>query len=86
MSESKRLAHAIWECKCHIVWCRKYRFRIFRGVIKKSVEEILQHLCGWKNLEIPELKNRYWGRHFWVKGYCVSSVGLDEEKIPKYVK
>ena len=28
-----------------------------------------------------ELKKRYWGRHFWVKGYCVSIVGLDEERI-----
>jgi putative transposase len=33
-----------------------------------------------------ELKKRYWGSHFWAKGYCVSTVGLDEEKIRKYVK
>jgi putative transposase len=32
------------------------------------------------------LKNRYWGRHFWAKGYCVSTVGLDEEQIRKYVR
>jgi len=28
----------------------------------------------------------YWGNHFWSRGYCVSTVGLDEEKIIKYVK
>ena len=28
----------------------------------------------------------YWGNHFWAKGYCVDTVGLDEEKIRKYVK
>ena len=28
----------------------------------------------------------YWGNHFWSKGYCVDTVGLDEEKIRKYVK
>lgn len=33
-----------------------------------------------------ELKKLYWGRHFWAKGYCVSTVGLDEEQIRKYVK
>jgi putative transposase len=33
-----------------------------------------------------ELKRRYWGRHFWAKGYCVSTVGLDEEQIKKYVR
>ncbi len=33
-----------------------------------------------------ELKRRYWGRDFWAKGYCVSTVGLDEEQIRKYVR
>ena len=28
-----------------------------------------------------ELKKGYWGRHFWAKGYCVSTVGLDEQTI-----
>src|SRR3712207_128979 len=23
---------------------------------------------------------QYWGRHLWARGYCVSTVGLDEEK------
>jgi putative transposase len=29
---------------------------------------------------------RYWGRHLWSRGYCVSTIGLDEDKIRKYVK
>jgi putative transposase len=33
-----------------------------------------------------KLGRRYWGRHFWSRGYCVSTVGLDEERIRKYVK
>ncbi len=32
-----------------------------------------------------DLKKRYWGRHFWAKWYCVSTIGLDEERIRKYV-
>ena len=28
----------------------------------------------------------YWGNHFWSQGYCVSTTGLDENKIRKYVK
>ena len=37
--------------------------------------------------EFPELKVKpYWGNHFWAKGYCVDTVGLDLEKIRKYVK
>jgi putative transposase len=26
------------------------------------------------------------GNHFWAKGYCVDTVGLDSEMIKKYVK
>ena len=35
----------------------------------------------------PKLKKKpYWGNHFWARGYFVSTVGLDEEMIKKYVK
>jgi putative transposase len=34
-----------------------------------------------------KLKERpYWGNHFWARGYCVDTVGLDEEMIRKYIK
>jgi len=28
----------------------------------------------------------YWGNHFWARGYCVDTVGLDSEMVRKYVK
>jgi putative transposase len=28
----------------------------------------------------------YWGNHFWSKGYCVDTVGLNSEMIRNYVK
>ena len=31
-------------------------------------------------------KKPYWGNHFWAKGYCVDTVGLDAEMIRKYVR
>ena len=35
----------------------------------------------------PDLKTRpYWGNHFWANGYCVDTVGLDEEMIRTYVR
>ena len=37
--------------------------------------------------KFPRLKDRpYWGNHFWARGYCVDTIGLDLEKIQKYVK
>ena len=35
---------------------------------------------------MKSLGKRYWGRHFWSRGYCISTVGLDEDKIRKYVR
>ena len=35
----------------------------------------------------PAMKQKpYWGNHFWSRGYCVTTVGLDENKIRRYVK
>ena len=31
-------------------------------------------------------KKPYWGNHFWAKGYCVDTVGINPEMIRKYVK
>ena len=36
----------------------------------------------FKNLK----KKPYWGNHFWSRGYCVDTVGLDSEMIRKYVQ
>ena len=36
---------------------------------------------------IPGLKKKpYWGNHFWSRGYCVTTIVMDEEKIRRYVK
>ena len=31
-------------------------------------------------------KKTYWGNHCWLRGYCFDTVGLDAEKIHKYLK
>jgi putative transposase len=36
--------------------------------------------------EYPHLKKRYWGRHFWARGYFCSTVGqMTEEMIKDYL-
>ena len=52
MNRFKKLAHVVWDCKYHIVWCPKYRFRILKGDIAKSVREIIRQLCEWRQIEI----------------------------------
>jgi putative transposase len=35
----------------------------------------------------PGLKKKpYWGNHFWARGYFVSTIGLNEDVIRRYVK
>ena len=128
MSRFRKLTHTIYECKYHIVFCPKYRFRVLKDEVAEFVKHQLYYLCKQKDmLEILELNiqhdhvhmvisippkyavssimgflkgkltiqlfrhyeemgKRYWGRHFWSRGFCVSTVGLNEEQIRKYVK
>ena len=124
----KRLSHTIYECKYHVVFCPKYRQRIFDEAIAEYTQQQIYELCRQKaQIEVLELNiqpdhihlvvsvapkysisefmgylkgklalrlfhqyeqlgKRYWGRHLWTRGYCVSTIGLDEDKIRKYVK
>jgi putative transposase len=128
MSRFNKLTHTIFECKYHVVFCPKYRFKIFKDEIVEYARKEIYQLCKQKELiEVLELNiqqdhihlvvsippkysvssimgylkgkltlklfdryeklgKRYWGRHLWSRGYCVSTIGLNEEQIRKYVK
>lgn len=37
--------------------------------------------------EFPKLRKRYWGRHFWARGYfCVTSGQVTDEMIKNYLE
>ena len=124
----KKLAHSLYECKYHIVFCPKYRYKILEEKVASYVRQQIYRLSNQKaGLEVielnvqpdhvhliisippkyevskvvgflkgklalklfdkfPQLRKKYWGQHVWLRGYCVSTVGLDEERIRKYVK
>ena len=128
MSRFKKLSHTIYECKYHVVFCPKYRYKVLHGDVSEYCKQQIYNLCSQKDLlEILELNiqedhvhlvlsippkysvssvlgylkgklalrmfhhyerlgKRYWGRHLWSRGYCVSTLGLDEDEIRKYVK
>jgi putative transposase len=53
--------------------------------------EIMRRIKGRSSMKLfqsfPDLKNRYWGRHFWARGYfCVTSGDLTEEMITEYLE
>ena len=124
----KKLSHSIYECKYHVVFCPKYRYKILDEKVALYVKQEIYRLCNQKQgIEVielnvqpdhvhlilsippkyavskvvgflkgklalklfdrfPNLRKRYWGQHVWSRGYCVSTIGLDEERIRKYVK
>ena len=58
---------------------------------KLSISDYLGRLKGQIAMKLfrryRELRKKpYWGNHFWAKGYCVDTVGLDPEMIHKYVR
>ncbi len=127
MSRFQKLSHTVWECKYHIVWCPKYRFRVMQYKVRYYVRDVMRELCRRHKVEILEgnvqtdhihlvlsispnycvsrvlgnlkgkssiqifrkfvgLRKKYYGQHYWSRGYAVTTVGMDEETIRKYVR
>jgi len=58
---------------------------------KVSISQLMGRLKGQTSMRLFRQfrylkKKPYWGNHFWAKGYCVDTVGLDADKIRKYVR
>jgi putative transposase len=57
---------------------------------KYSVSGVVGYIKGKLAIRLfvkyETIGKRYWGRHLWSRGYCVSTVGLNEAEIRKYVK
>ena len=56
-----------------------------------AASEIMRRIKGRSSAKLfesfPDLKRRYWGRHFWARGYfCVTSGELTEEMIKEYLE
>ena len=70
-------------CSDHIHMCVKIPTKI-------SVSSFMGYLKGKSSLIIfdkhANLKYKYGNRHFWAKGYYVSTVGLNKATIQKYIR
>ena len=58
---------------------------------KVSVSTLMGTLKGKLAIKLfktyPHMKQKpYWGNHFWARGYFVSTVGIDEDMIKRYVR
>jgi Transposase IS200 like len=75
---------------CEVIFAQTLSCLILSIPSKYSVSEAVGFLKGKSAIKIfdihHELKKRYRDRHFWAKGYCVSTIGLDEDQIRCYVR
>ena len=66
----KKLAHSLYECKYHIVFCPKYRFKILKDDVSKYVTQQIYRLCSQKDgVEVPTVSVRLG----WMKTVSVST-------------
>lgn len=77
--KANSLSHTKWMCKYHIVFTPKLSVSSFMGYLKgKSALMIFDKHAN--------LKYKFGNRHFWAEGYYVSTVGLNEATIKKYIQ
>ena len=123
----RRQSHTVYDCRYHIVFVTKYRFKIIDKEIEIALKWIIKEVCDWKETEIiegavreehihlylqippkysisdvikwikgksaerllrkfPKLSKQYWGRHLWARGYFVSTVGITDDIIRRYIQ
>lgn len=70
--------------------CSDHIHMLLRIPPKMSVSSFMGYLKGKSSLMIfdkhANLKYKYGNRHFWAKGYFVSTVGLNKATIKKYIQ
>ena len=125
--EYRKLSHVTYDCRYHVVWITKYRFKVIDDEIRMALKWSIKHTCDWKGIDIikgavgeehihlyldilpkysisdvmkwikgkssekllksfERLSKQYWGRHFWARGYFVSTVGITDEIIKQYIE
>jgi putative transposase len=57
----------------------------------RAVSDVMRRIKGRTSrkiqMEFLELKQKYWGRHFWARGYfCTTSGAVNDETILQYIE
>ena len=52
MGDYKRGSHAVWDCKYHMVWTTKYRYKVLVGELALRCRELLREIALSKEMYI----------------------------------
>ena len=50
----KKQSHATYDCRYHVVWVTKYRFKIIDKEVEVALKWKIKEVCDWKGIEILE--------------------------------
>ena len=97
--DNQSITHTRWNCTYHIVFIPKFRRKVCIDHVhmyiaippKLCVSEFMSYLKGKSTLMLfdrhPEYRSKWGDRHFWARGYYVSTVGnVNEETVRKYIQ
>jgi putative transposase len=52
MAEYRHSAHATYDCKYHVIWITKYRYKILRGRIAERARDLIRQVCHAREVVI----------------------------------
>src|SRR6266702_2803050 len=87
-------SHSVFLCDYHLVWPTKYRRAVLNEGVLAYLRETIKGLADFhpdlivKEIKkFPHMKKVYWGtQSIWSAGYFVSTVGVNEAIIRKYIQ
>src|ERR1700719_4626946 len=81
-----------WGYRSSRAFCPKEHVHMFVEIPPHiAVSDFVRRVKGRSShrvqMKFPELRKRYWGRHFWARGYfCTTSGNITDEAILQYLK
>ena len=52
MQDYKRGSHTVWDCKYHLVWTTKYRYKVLGGDVGLRCRELLREIARAREMQI----------------------------------
>ncbi len=96
-----KLEHCTYCCQYHVVWTPRYRGKVMADTyIKLELKRIFKFIAKWKGIKILEWHigdehihlylvippKKFPKGSLWARGYFVSTIGINEFAIRKYIQ
>ena len=52
MQDYRKGSHTVWDCKYHIVWTTKYRYKVLGGDVGDRCRDLIRQICRQNRIHI----------------------------------